>query len=132
MDITTKNYQFRAADDLLRIPFVVNVKDMAPDALNDLLDSMTDKLGAQYFRGKDLLMEVLGDQFRDASDPRKFLNGPFVGVFIKDSGEVRISSFDAPLGGTTVYALDQYQALASAIDGPLEIHRAVRRHMPRP
>lgn len=132
MDSPYKNYYFTAGEQELHVPFVVNVDKMPIGAISDLMDGLADKLGARYFREKDLTMEVLDDQIARASQPYKFLYGPYVGVFIKDNGEVRITTSEHVKGGETVYALDQIKALLDAVEGPLNVENHVRRRTPRP
>ena len=132
MDTTAKSYQLSAGDDVLRTPFVVNVKDMGHQNIDALLDSMMDKLGAQLFRDKSLFLEVLHDKFEKAKDTSKYLYGPYVGVVITEKNVVRLTSVDAPEGGMTVYAPEQYLALADSLDEPINVKPSVRRAGPRP
>lgn len=132
MDSTTKNYSFTASDNILRVPFVVSVRDTAPESIDSLLDAMSDKLGAKYFRSKELFIETLAEKSTAAQDRSKFLNGPFVGVVINAKEVVRLMSFDAPQGGMTVYSIDELKTLMNEIDGPLVVQNAIRRNSLKP
>jgi hypothetical protein len=90
---------------------MINVRGLPADKIDSLVDTITDTLGAQFFRDKELFMEGLSDSIEKAQNPRAFLYGPYIKLNWATSGDLRISASDAPVGGETVYALDTLQAL---------------------
>lgn len=107
----TRSRTLKAGDDLLRIPFVVNVKGMPESQLDELMDGLAETLGAEYFRDKTLTLEVLQDRIAAAQKPRSFLYGPYLKVAVTSKDELRITTADEPQGGETVYAVDQITAM---------------------
>jgi hypothetical protein len=97
-----------------RVPCVINVRDLPPAQVDDLIESMTQNLGAQYFRDKDLFMAVLDDQFETARQPRSFLYGPYIKLTWVPSGDLRITSCAGMEDGETCYAIDQLNELVNS------------------
>lgn len=93
--------------DILRIPFAINIRDLPAETVNALLDEVEQVLDGQYFRDRQLFLDVLADQVQAAQQPRNFLYGPYLKVVAKDGGVLRITSGDVVHGGETVYAYDQ-------------------------
>ncbi len=101
----------RPADIPLMIPCVVNVRNVSDEKLNELIEAAVNKMGALFFRDKELFMEVLADKKKAALVPRAFLYGPFLKVTPIPSGVLRITSCDASEGGDTHYGPDMFLQL---------------------
>lgn len=97
-----------------RLPCVVNVRDLPREQIDALVDSMAQDLGAKFFRDKELFMAVLDDRFEAARQPCSFLYGPFIQLVWVPSGDLRITTCDAMVGGETCYAVDQFQELVNS------------------
>lgn len=99
---------------MIRLPLFVNVRDLTALEIDHLCDLLVERFGAEYFRDKTLLEEVLKDRIERARQPYNFLYGPYLCVVPKNNGILRISSVDAvadlDMGGT-VYAYDQVLTL---------------------
>ena len=130
MDFTGTQYHFRAGNDVLHVPFVINMNNASSAAVNDLLDSLEGSLGAKFFRDRDIFLEVLSDHIKRAADPYKWKYGPYIGVAINHKGEARLNSWEEVQGGMTVYSMDQYLKLAANLDGPLLPENAEPRKRP--
>ena len=96
------------------LPCVVNVRDLDPDQLDELIEAMTEKLGGKFFRDKDLFMAVLNDRTKAAQEPRSFLYGPYIMLTRVPSGDLRITTCDGMVGGEACYAIDQFQKLVDS------------------
>lgn len=90
-------------------PMAVNVKGLPQDQIHALLDGMETLLGGEFFRDRELLLEVLQDQVAAAANPRAFLYGPYLALVTTRAGAKRITTMNE-IGidsGMTVYAADQ-------------------------
>jgi len=97
-----------------RLPCVVNVRDLQSEEIDSLIEDMTQKLGAKFFRDKDLFMAALEDRTQAAQKPNSFLYGPYIKLCKVPSGDLRITTCDGFVGGETCYALDQIQAIMNS------------------
>lgn len=122
------NIRVRAGNDLLHIPFCLNVKNTDDQALGEILTAVVDSLGAKYFRDQSLFMEVLADKRAAANKPFTFLYGPYVSVTIRQNGELRVSLADEVSSGSTVYGHDQFFGFADAIT-PEDVAQALKSAM---
>lgn len=104
----------------LRLPFYLNIRGMSAEQVDGTVDFLLETTGAKLFRDRELFDEVLQDRVRAANDPRKFLNGPYLKVLEKNSGEIRLGTVDevSREEGGTVYALDQLQAELTPLAAP--------------
>jgi len=115
MAIEVPNIRIPAGDDLLRIPLCVNINKLEGAERDQLFNAATKQLGAQYFRGKSVFLEVVKDQTKAAEIPRNFQYGPYLLIFLRPKGEIGISSRDKLMGGETVYSPEQFLALAAQV-----------------
>jgi len=104
----------------LRLPFYLNIRGMPAEQVDGVVDWLLETTGAKLFRDRELFEEVLRDRIGAANDSRLFLNGPYLKVLEKHSGEIRLSTADevSREEGGTVYALDQLQAELAPLEAP--------------
>lgn len=100
----------------LRVPFCVHIASVLPADVELLLDCLENELGGQYFRTRDLFLQVLGDRQRQASVPPNFLSGPYIRLTPIQNEVLRITSVDTVPGGDTVYAFDQVMDALIALE----------------
>jgi hypothetical protein len=110
MDV--KNIRVPAGQNVLRIPFSINVKEIDGEALDRLLDVVKEKLGATHFRDKGLFLEVLKDRREATQVWGAYFDGPYLGVFLRPGGDLGIAATKNSFEGGTTYSSEQLFALA--------------------
>jgi hypothetical protein len=112
------------------VPFLVCVKDLSDEQINDMVDTLHSDFGGAYFRGRDIYMEVLEDFQKEAQDTMKFQHGPYVGLRINNKEGFSIDLKKKVPGGYAVYGHDQFlemaknpkEFLAKALEGKIRKH----------
>lgn len=115
------NYYIRSGDDFLRLPMSVREDKLTAGQSIQVVDLMHDALGAAFFRDKPLFLMCLEEQRAEMKEPLAFLPGVYLRVFVNTKGELRITSSNEVLEGSTVYAYDQFLTLVENIDKDKEV-----------
>lgn len=116
------------AEDSLRLPFSVEVRNLSREDLEALVSRLECELGGVFFRTRELFLEVLEDHLLAYRKPLTYHQGVFLSMVVKDDGTLRITSGHECVVGGTCYAYDQLEAL---LDGVAR-HRAAEAAQPRP
>lgn len=102
--------QFRTPNELLFIPCYVNLNDLPEAKVQQLVDVVTEQLGARFFRDRDLFQAVLEDTKKRVCEPGKYLTAPYLHLFVRPKGELGVVAAAEKLKeGGAVYA-DQARA----------------------
>lgn len=112
------------------VPFLVCVKDLSDNQINDMVDTLHNDFGGEYFRGKDIFMEVLEDYKKEAAIPRNFQYGPFVGLRIDNKGGLSVDLQKEMHGGYAGYLYEQFLEISKNPEAFLEeaFYRKVKKH----
>jgi hypothetical protein len=118
-----RHYQSNNDCNPLRIPTAIDVSRMTDEAIEELMDSICESIGAGYLFDKSLVLEVVQDLKKEKAKPFTFGKGVYLLIRMRNEEQLIISANgDSAHGGYTVYDLDTLKDLLLQVQGHQQVY----------